>query len=157
MDQLGCPAPCLLARLPCYRSKSQTEVGQSSHGRCIGEMLWFSTALCSACFCSACACLVKHCFNSVVPLSSSAVGGPARLFSPLVAKPLGAPAAEDLPLMFYMPGIDGTGLAAYRQFPRLTQAFDLRCLIVPRTDRSTFEQLVDDVAVSIARTDCPSS
>lgn len=50
--------------------------------------------------------------------------------------------------MFYMPGIDGTGLAAYRQFPRLTSAFDLRCLIVPRTDRSTFEQLVEDVSVS---------
>lgn len=75
-------------------------------------------------------------------------GGPARLFSPLVPRPPGSTAAEDLPLMFYMPGIDGTGLAAYRQFPRLTRAFDLRCLIVPRTDRSTFEQLVDDVAVS---------
>lgn len=51
-------------------------------------------------------------------------------------------------MMFYMPGIDGTGLAAYRQFPRLTRAFDLRCLIIPRTDRSTFEELVDYVAVS---------
>jgi hypothetical protein len=52
-------------------------------------------------------------------------------------------------MMFYMPGIDGTGLAAYRQFPRLTRAFDLRCLIIPRTDRSTFEELVDYVAVSV--------
>jgi len=51
-------------------------------------------------------------------------------------------------MMFYMPGIDGTGLAAYRQFPRLTRAFDLRCLIIPRTDRSSFEELVDFVAVS---------
>jgi hypothetical protein len=51
-------------------------------------------------------------------------------------------------MMFYMPGIDGTGLAAYRQFPRLTRAFDLRCLIIPRTDRSTFEELTDYVAVS---------
>lgn len=46
-----------------------------------------------------------------------------------------------------MPGIDGTGLAAYRQFPRLTRAFDLRCLIIPRTDRSTFDELTDYVAV----------
>lgn len=75
-------------------------------------------------------------------------GGPARLFSPYVPKPPGAPAADTLPMMFYMPGIDGTGLAAYRQFPRLTRAFDLRCLIIPRTDRSTFEELVDYVAVS---------
>jgi hypothetical protein len=51
-------------------------------------------------------------------------------------------------MMFYMPGIDGTGLAAYRQFPRLTRAFDLRCLIIPRTDRSTFDELTDYVAVS---------
>lgn len=50
--------------------------------------------------------------------------------------------------MFYMPGIDGTGLAAYRQFPRLTRAFDLRCLIIPGTDRSTFEELTNYVAVS---------
>jgi hypothetical protein len=50
--------------------------------------------------------------------------------------------------MYYMPGIDGSGLAAYRQFPRLTRAFDLRCLIIPRTDRSSFEELVDTVAVS---------
>lgn len=75
-------------------------------------------------------------------------GGPARLFSPYVPKPPGAPAAAILPMMFYMPGIDGTGLAAYRQFPRLTRAFDLRCLIIPRTDRSTFEELTDYVAVS---------
>lgn len=73
-------------------------------------------------------------------------GGPARLFSPYVPKLPGAPAAATLPMMFYMPGIDGTGLAAYRQFPRLTRAFDLRCLIIPRTDRSSFEELVDFVA-----------
>jgi hypothetical protein len=77
-----------------------------------------------------------------------------RLFSPLVPKPVGAPPADSLPLMFYLPGIDGTGLAAYRQFPRLTRSFDLRCLIVPRTDRSSFTQLVDDVAVSLHAAGC---
>eukprot|EP00879_Flechtneria_rotunda_P018765 GHRR01019698.1.p1 GENE.GHRR01019698.1~~GHRR01019698.1.p1 ORF type:complete len:607 (+),score=210.36 GHRR01019698.1:181-2001(+) len=76
-------------------------------------------------------------------------GGPALFFSPVVARPPGSPALEALPLMFYMPGIDGTGLAAYRQFPRLTRAFDLRCLIVPRTDRSSFKQLVDSVVALI--------
>uniref|UniRef100_A0A383WM75 Phospholipid/glycerol acyltransferase domain-containing protein n=1 Tax=Tetradesmus obliquus TaxID=3088 RepID=A0A383WM75_TETOB len=75
--------------------------------------------------------------------------GPARLFSPVVPKPPGATPAEELPLMYYMPGIDGSGLAAYRQFPRLTRAFDLRCLIIPRTDRSSFEELVDTVAAMI--------
>jgi hypothetical protein len=49
---------------------------------------------------------------------------------------------------FYMPGIDGTGLAAYRQFPSLGQQFDLRCLVVPAADRTPFEELADMVAVS---------
>ncbi|KAF6251663.1 alpha/beta-hydrolase [Scenedesmus sp. NREL 46B-D3] len=77
--------------------------------------------------------------------------GPARLFSPVVPKPPGATPAEELPLMYYMPGIDGSGLAAYRQFPRLTRAFDLRCLIIPRTDRSSFEELADTVAAMIRK------
>ena len=80
-------------------------------------------------------------------LCDFAAGGPARLFSPWVPKAPGDPAAETLPLMFYMPGIDGTGLAAYRQFPRLTKAFDLRCLVIPPTDRTPFEQLLEEVAV----------
>jgi hypothetical protein len=80
--------------------------------------------------------------------AAAAADGPARLFSPVVPKPPGATPAEELPLMYYMPGIDGNGLAAYMQFPRLTRAFDLRCLIIPRTDRSSFEELVDTVAVS---------
>jgi hypothetical protein len=54
--------------------------------------------------------------------------------------------------MFYMPGIDGTGLAAYRQFPRLTQAFDLRCMVIPPTDRMPFEELLEHVAVSSSTT-----
>jgi hypothetical protein len=52
--------------------------------------------------------------------------------------------------MFYLPGIDGTGLAAYRQFPRLSNAFDLRCLLLPRTDTSSFEALLDTVEVSVS-------
>ncbi|GBF99661.1 acyltransferase chloroplastic [Raphidocelis subcapitata] len=74
--------------------------------------------------------------------------GPPRLFSPY-DRPLrgeGAPVdASKLPVMFYLPGIDGTGLAAFKQFPRLMAAFDLRCLLVPSSDRSTFEELLDHV------------
>ncbi len=74
-------------------------------------------------------------------------GGPPRLFCPLVARPPGSPNPSALPLMFYMPGIDGTGLAASRQFPSLSAAFDLRCLVIPPGDRLEFEPLVDCVAV----------
>jgi hypothetical protein len=47
------------------------------------------------------------CFLLLLLLGGALVtdGGPARLFSPLVPKPPGAPAAATLPLMFYMPGV----------------------------------------------------
>lgn len=66
-------------------------------------------------------------------------------------RPPGAPPRGDLPLLFYMPGIDGTGLAAYRQFPSLCARFDLRCLVVPPHDRTPFEELANDVAVRASR------
>lgn len=44
--------------------------------------------------------------------------------------------------MLYIPGIDGTGLAASRQFPSLSNAFDLRAMSISATDRNKFEQLV---------------
>lgn len=50
-------------------------------------------------------------------------------------------------MLYYMPGIDMTGLAAFRQFPSLAHAFDLRCLVVSPEDRMPFDQLVEHVAV----------
>ena len=47
-----------------------------------------------------------------------------------------------MPLMVYLPGIDGTGLAASRQFPYLADAFDLHALSIPSADRTPFEALV---------------
>lgn len=49
---------------------------------------------------------------------------------------------SELPLLFYIPGIDGTGLAASRQFPTLAEDFDLRALSVPGHDRTPFQALV---------------
>lgn len=46
-------------------------------------------------------------------------------------------------MQLYLPGIDGTGLAAYRQFPRLQEAFSLITLTVPTEDRTSFEGLVE--------------
>lgn len=48
-----------------------------------------------------------------------------------------------LPLMIYLPGIDGTGLAASRQFPYLLSKFDVVALMIPPTDRTAFSGLVD--------------
>ena len=48
-----------------------------------------------------------------------------------------------LPLMLYIPGIDGTGMAASRQFPGLMGSFDFRAFSVPVNDRTPFTGLVD--------------
>lgn len=102
---------------------------------------------------------------------ASQAPGP-RLYSPLVAPPpaersvgaAGAAAAAhapsssspssvdttELPIMYYLPGIDGTGLAASRQFPRLAERFALRCLLLPPSDRMPFAQLADSVSSQIA-------
>lgn len=50
-----------------------------------------------------------------------------------------------LPLMIYIPGIDGTGMAASRQFPALMGSFDFRSFSVPLNDRTPFLGLVDIV------------
>jgi hypothetical protein len=50
--------------------------------------------------------------------------------------------APKLPRTTCSAGIDGTGLAAYRQFPHLVQRFDLRALYMPPSDRSSFEEIV---------------
>ena len=47
-----------------------------------------------------------------------------------------------LPIMLYIPGIDGTGMAASRQFPSLMGSFDFRAFSVPLNDRTPFTGLV---------------
>ncbi|KXZ52840.1 hypothetical protein GPECTOR_8g223 [Gonium pectorale] len=69
----------------------------------------------------------------------------ASLTPPLTA----TPPASSLPLLVYLPGIDGTGLAAYRQFPRLAARFDLRGVFLPPQDRTPFAGLVESLAQQI--------
>jgi hypothetical protein len=79
-------------------------------------------------------------------------GAPAAHIAPPLPRPTPphaacAPTHALGPRPFRPPGIDGTGLAAHRQFPSLTESFDLRCLVIPPADRSSFEQLLDTVEV----------
>ena len=46
-------------------------------------------------------------------------------------------------MQFYLPGIDGTGLAAVAQFAPLSEVFILSCLTIPPTNRDTFEELLE--------------
>ncbi|EIE25026.1 alpha/beta-hydrolase [Coccomyxa subellipsoidea C-169] len=69
-------------------------------------------------------------------------GGPPRFISPFIPGRSTRVDQSTLPLMVYLPGIDGTGLAASRQFPFLVDAFDLHALSIPGADRTPFEGLI---------------
>lgn len=45
------------------------------------------------------------------------------------------------PLLLYLPGFDGSFLSAFLQYPELSTAFDVRCMSIPASDRSTFNEL----------------
>lgn len=82
--------------------------------------------------------------------------GPPRLSCPLPDPEAQLPLAgrPSLPLMIYLPGIDGTGLAAARQFPRLLERFDLITLVTPPKDRTGFNELVE-IVVNFLREEVP--
>ncbi len=50
---------------------------------------------------------------------------------------------EQLPLLIYFPGMDGTGELFARQQQQLADRFDVRCLAIPGNDLSGWEELVD--------------
>lgn len=54
------------------------------------------------------------------------------------------------PLLMYVPGIDGTGYAAAKQFKRVSQSFDIVCLRVPSVSRESFDELVEKCREMIA-------
>lgn len=47
----------------------------------------------------------------------------------------------NLCVQIYLPGIDGTGMAAYKQFPSITERFALMALTVPIENRMPFQEL----------------
>jgi pimeloyl-ACP methyl ester carboxylesterase len=53
------------------------------------------------------------------------------------------PTQPDLPLFIFFPGMDGTGRLLYKQVDSLAARFDIRCLEIPRDDRSDWARLID--------------
>ena len=53
--------------------------------------------------------------------------------------PLGV--RRHLPLLIFLPGLDGSGLLIWSQLEELSPFYDVRCLAIPPADRSTYEQL----------------
>ena len=63
--------------------------------------------------------------------------------------------AAALPLLLYLPGLDGTGYAAVSQFASLGQLFEVNCLSLPKEGDAgaaafTFQELVDCVLTHVA-------
>ncbi|KAG7558865.1 Diacylglycerol acyltransferase [Arabidopsis thaliana x Arabidopsis arenosa] len=65
-------------------------------------------------------------------------GGPPRWFSPLECRAH----AQGSPLLLFLPGIDGTGLGLIRHHKKLGEIFDIWCLHIPVSDRTSFKDLV---------------
>jgi pimeloyl-ACP methyl ester carboxylesterase len=49
------------------------------------------------------------------------------------------------PLLLFLPGFDGTFLSPFLQFPELQTSFDVRCMVVSTKDRSTYDELLENV------------
>jgi pimeloyl-ACP methyl ester carboxylesterase len=60
-----------------------------------------------------------------------------------LSRPLGT--QPNLPLFIYLPGMDGSGELLHRQMQVLSKTFDMRCLVIPKSDRSDWDTLADQV------------
>ena len=54
------------------------------------------------------------------------------------------------PLLLVLPGLDGSGITAWAQFPELAREYEVLAMEIPPDDRSSYTQLVDVVADMVA-------
>ena len=73
---------------------------------------------------------------------AAAVGGEPRFMSPYFPSLDGDISREALPLMIYVPGIDGVGYAAHGQLERLAAGFQLETFMIPFEDKHDFQSLL---------------
>jgi pimeloyl-ACP methyl ester carboxylesterase len=69
---------------------------------------------------------------------------PMRLLVPQTLK-------KDLPLLIYLPGMDGTGELFHRQIKDLDPFFSIRCLSISRYNRSNWHQLTEETTKLIEK------
>lgn len=100
--------------------------------------------------------------SSIIPISDfTTIYGAGD--EPHVCSPLPAPGEEDQqdrdskPVMVYLPGIDGTGLAAAKQFPMLMKHFNLVTFVTPPGDRTSYEGLLQILTNFIESLELPPS
>ncbi|KAG8385010.1 hypothetical protein BUALT_Bualt04G0177700 [Buddleja alternifolia] len=81
---------------------------------------------------------LKDYFEQSLELNSKSDGGPPRWFSPLEC----GSRLKHSPLLLTLPGVDGGGLGLILHYERLGKFFDIWCLHIPITDRTSFKDLV---------------
>ncbi|KAI7745268.1 hypothetical protein M8C21_017330 [Ambrosia artemisiifolia] len=74
-------------------------------------------------------------------------GGPPRWFSPLECG--SGSRLDNCPLLISLPGVDGTGLSLLLHHQRLGEIFDIWCLHIPTTDRTSFTDLVKLIETTV--------
>ncbi|GMJ04369.1 hypothetical protein like AT5G41120 [Hibiscus trionum] len=78
--------------------------------------------------------------------------GPPRWFTPLECRSH----TSDSPLLLFLPGIDGMGLGLIKHHSKLGKIFDMWCLHIPLTDKTSFTDLVKLVERTV-RSECKRS
>jgi pimeloyl-ACP methyl ester carboxylesterase len=90
------------------------------------------------------------CQASTIPISEfktfNGISSDPYLCSPLPEAYASVEDRESLPILLYLPGIDGTGLAAFKQFPVLMEHFNLITFVTPPENRTSYDELVEIVS-----------
>nr|KJB33212.1 hypothetical protein B456_006G001000 [Gossypium raimondii] len=81
---------------------------------------------------------LREYFQDCKDLMIQSKAGPPRWFTPLEC----GSHAPDSPLLLFLPGIDGMGLGLFKHHHKLGKIFEIWCLHIPVTDKTSFTDLV---------------
>ncbi|TYI63169.1 hypothetical protein E1A91_D09G001100v1 [Gossypium mustelinum] len=81
---------------------------------------------------------LREYFQECKDLMIQSKAGPPRWFTPLEC----GSHAPDSPLLLFLPGIDGMGLGLFKHHHKLGKIFEIWCLHIPVTDKTSFTDLV---------------
>lgn len=62
------------------------------------------------------------------------------------------PKRDNLPILLFLPGIDGSGRAGLTQWPRLSSTFEVHALKMTPDDQTTFEDLIEGCRAFLSET-----
>ncbi|XP_040933500.1 acyltransferase-like protein At3g26840, chloroplastic isoform X2 [Gossypium hirsutum] len=81
---------------------------------------------------------LREYFQECKDLMIQSKAGPPRWFTPLEC----GSHAPDSPLLLFLPGIDGMGLGLFKHHHKLGKIFEIWCLHIPVSDKTSFTDLV---------------